>query len=218
MENNVVNNSCLMLACALYTPIMLSSVFDEEDLKDNGIEIESHITLLYSQGKIINKDNIIDDIRVILGEDSYNEFMNFLKNGDSLEKNIFSMFELGKFENDSDFIVLKLKRDHYLFKILNLINTGLRNKYEVKSDFNSYTPHITLAKLNSGMADKYLSSKKLKLILNESKISFEDLIISYGPSNVIEDKEKYNLTTFHAIDRYFRENELKKEILYSTNI
>lgn len=213
MESNVVNNSCLMLACALYTPVDLSSIFEDEDLKDTGIEKESHITLLYAQNKIIDRSSLLDDIRIILDDSdkfSYTGFIDSLKDDKFVSNNVLDSFEIGKFENDSDYIVLKLKKSVDIFNVLNIINKGLRIKYDVQSEF-SYTPHITLAELKPGTADKYLASKKLKLVLENTKIKFEDLIISYGPSGVVEDREKYNLTTFHAVDRFFREENLKRE-------
>lgn len=209
MDNNVVNNSCLMLACALYTPINLSSIFDSEDLKDTGIELESHITLLYAQGITVPKDNLMEDIEIALGDD-FDSFMNLLKNGDIIGENVLETFDLGLFENDSDYVVLKLKQDTELYTNLKLINKGLRSKYGVQSEY-TYTPHMTLAELNQGTAKKYTESKKLKAVLENSKFAVEDLIISYGPSNVVEDREKYNLTKFHAVDRFFREENLKRE-------
>lgn len=209
MDNNVVNNSCLMLACALYTPISLSSIFDSEDLKDTGIELESHITLLYAQGITVPKNNIMEDIEIALGDD-FDSFMNLLKNGDIIGKNVLETFDLGLFENDSDYVVLKLKQDNELYTNLKLINKGLRSKYGVQSEY-TYTPHMTLAELNQGTAKKYTESKKLKAVLENSKFATEDLVISYGPSNVVEDREKYNLTKFHAVDRFFREENLKRE-------
>ena len=209
MDNNVVNNSCLMLACALYTPINLSSIFDSEDLKDTGIELESHITLLYAQGITVPKNNLMEDIEIALGDD-FDSFMNLLKNGDIIGENVLETFDLGLFENDSDYVVLKLKQDTELYTNLKLINKGLRSKYGVQSEY-TYTPHMTLAELNQGTAKKYTESKKLKAVLENSKFAVEDLVISYGPSNVVEDREKYNLTKFHAVDRFFREENLKRE-------
>lgn len=209
MDNNVVNNSCLMLACALYTPINLSSIFDSEDLKDTGIELESHITLLYAQGITVPKNNLMEDIEIALGDD-FDSFMNLLKNGDIIGENVLETFDLGLFENDSDYVVLKLKQNTELYTNLKLINKGLRSKYGVQSEY-TYTPHMTLAELNQGTAKKYTESKKLKAVLENSKFAVEDLVISYGPSNVVEDREKYNLTKFHAVDRFFREENLKRE-------
>ena len=50
MEDNNSMNSCLMLAIGLYTPVELGSIFDSADYKGTGLELDSHITLLYAQG------------------------------------------------------------------------------------------------------------------------------------------------------------------------
>lgn len=211
-ENKVDINSCLMLACALYTPVSLSSVFDDKDLKDAGIELESHITLLFAQGIRIPRENIMKDIETILVGSKYDGFIDILKNSEDNNGliEVLRMFDLGLFENDSDYVVLKLRQDNELYKTLKLINTGLRNQYNVSSEF-TYTPHLSLAELNPGTAKKYMESKKLMAVLKESKFAVEDIVISYGPSGVPEDREKYNLTHFHAVERYFREENLKRE-------
>lgn len=208
MENNI--NSCLMLACALYTPVNLSSVFDSSDLKDTGVELESHITLLYAMGLRIPRENLLSEIEMILGEEDFNELLSTLENSEWSNSRVFDEFELSSFKNDLDYIVLKLKKESKYYKVFSLINKGLRSKYGVSSDY-LYTPHLTLARLVPGKSEKYLGSEKLKLILDHSLISFEDLTISYGPSNVVEDREKYNLTTFNAVSRYFRECRLKED-------
>lgn len=210
MDNKVDINSCLMLACALYTPVSLSSIFKEEDLKDTGIELESHITLLYARGVVIPSENLIDDIATILGS-KFDGFMNFLKEGNFVGECVLDTFNLGLFENDSDYVVLKMKQDNDLYQNLKLINTGLRNKYGVTSEF-TYTPHISLAELNPGTAKDYVENNgKLMAVLESSKFAPEDLVISYGPSNVVEDRVKRNLTKFHTVDRFFREENLKRE-------
>ena len=123
---------------------------------------------------------------------------------------ILNNFEIGSFENDSDYIVLKMKQTSELYKTLGLINKGLRTKYGVVSEY-SYTPHISLAELQPGTAKKYLEDPKISLILNESFVSFEDLVISYGPSNTPVDRLRYNLTTFNAIDYFFHTENMRKE-------
>lgn len=208
MENTEIN-SCLMWAVNLITPVDLSSVFDEDDLKDTGVEIDSHITLLYAQGKTIERKNLLDDILTILGAENYDIFIDMCKNKDE-ELNLLDMFELGSFENDSDYIVLKLKKDTKIFNLLSLINKGLRTKYGVSSDFDNYTPHLTLAELNPGTASKYLNSETLNLILADTTFKFEDLVISYGTSNE-EDRKQYFLTQFSCVDRYFRLQHLKED-------
>ena len=97
------------------------------------------------------------------------------------------------------------------YQNLKLINTGLRNKYRVTSEF-TYTPHLSLAELNPGTAKNYVENNgKLMAVLEGSKFAPEDLVISYGPSNVVEDRVKRNLTKFHTVDRFFREENLKRE-------
>lgn len=202
------NNSCLMMNCSLYLPVSLSSIFDKGDLKDTGIENEPHITLLYAQGKEIPKMEVLGNIETILG-DSWDWFINFIKeeNTDLVKKN----FELGSFENDSDYIILKLKKESDIYNSLGLINKGLKVTYDVKSDFATYTPHLTLAELQPGTAKKYLEKKTLDLVLEKSYVSFEDLVLSIGPSNSPVDRLRYNLTTFNAVDYYFYVENNRKE-------
>jgi len=207
MDTKDVMNSCLMWAMNLDAPVDFGSIFDYDDLKDTGLEFDSHITLLYAQGKELPRKELLGDVKSILGSD-FEDFINLCK-GDH-ECGVFTMFDLGMFENDSDYIVLKLKKDSEIFDMVNIINKGLRIKYGVSSDFSEYNPHITLAELQPGTARKYIDSETLKLVLNDSYISFEDLVLSYGTDNDVEDRKQYYLTSFKSIDRFFRIEELKK--------
>lgn len=209
MENKILTtNSCLMLAVGLYTPIDLGSIFSSVDLVDTGLELDSHITLLYAKENIIPKENMLNDINLILGDSEYNKLINDICKSENIF-NVLDLFELDSFENDIDFLVLKMKKDSDIYKTLKLINKGLRSKYSVSSDFSDYNPHITLAKLRPGTVDNYLSSKSLNAILKDSKIDFEDLMISYGDTGE-EDRKQYFLTQFKNIDRYFRLENLKR--------
>lgn len=215
MDNNEIN-SCLMWAVDLETPVDFGSIFDLADLKDTGIELDSHITLLYAQGKTIERDSLLDDIKNILNPNDYQNFYELCKEVNQEE--VLDFFDLDKFENDSDYIILKLKKDKEIFKYLRLINKGLRLKYNVSSDFDNYVPHITIAELQPGTAKKYIKSGDLHKVLECSLFDFEDLFISYGTSNEPEDRKKYFLTQFKNIDRFFRLEHLKKsneEILKS---
>ena len=60
-------NSCLMLAVNLDCPVSLKALFDEADLKDTGVELDSHITLLYAQGRELDRKAFLPDIEGILG-------------------------------------------------------------------------------------------------------------------------------------------------------
>lgn len=206
------NNSCLMLAVKLETPVCLGCVFDSEDLKDTGIELDSHITLLYAQGKELPKDNLMEDIQTILGEERTVKFLDLMKSEHDF--NVLDFFHIDSFENDSDYLVLKLNEDKEdLFNDLNLINKGLRLKYEVSTEFNNYSPHITLAELRPGTVAKYKKSDKLELILENTLLDFDDIIVSYGKSNEVEDRKQYHLTSYNSISRYFRLFNEKNDLI-----
>lgn len=205
MEENTIN-SCLMWAIGLYTPVDLASVFNSEDLRGTGLELDSHITLLYAQGKTLPRESMLTDIELILG-DKFKGFMDICKTDNHFK--VLDLFELGNFENDSGYVVLKLKKDIDIYKDLSLINKGLRTKYGVTSDFSEYTPHLTLAELNPGTSSKYLELDKLKLLLESSYVDFEDIMISFGISGEVTDRKQYFLTQYKNVDRYFRLRQLE---------
>lgn len=209
MENDVLN-SCLMLAVNLDTPVSLGCVFDEEDLKDTGIELDSHITILYAQGKVLEREKMLTEVKRLLGE-RYIELQNLMSEEHNFT--LLDYFDLSSFKNDSDYVVLKFKPEiEDIYKDLYLLNKGLRLAYDVQSEFDSYSPHITLAELKPGTADKYLESEKLKLILENTVFDFDDLVLSIGKSNEVEDRKQYFLTSFNSVQRYFRLENLRKEL------
>lgn len=207
MEENTVMNSCLMWAIGLYTPVDLASIFKSEDLRDTGLELDSHLTLLYAQGKILPRKDMMSDIETILS-DEYEGLLDICKTENRFK--VLDVFDLGSFENDSDYIVLKLKKDCEQYRILSLINKGLKTKYGVSSEFSEYTPHLTLAQLQLGKAKDYLANENLKLILENSYFDFEDIMISFGTSSEPVDRKQYFLTQYKNIDRYFRLKHLKE--------
>jgi len=198
-----------MLAVNLDCPVSLKALFDEADLKDTGVELDSHITLLYAQGKEIDRKGLMSDIQTILGDEEYFEFIERIK--DAKEFPVFDVFELGSFENDSDYLILKLKKESSIYPWLSQINKALRIRYDVSSDFADYTPHLSLAELMPGTVGKYLEAEEIKHVLTDSVVSLDDIMISYGPSNEPEDRKQYFLTSFHSVDRYFRLQHLKAE-------
>jgi len=203
-------NSCLMLAMNLSTPVSLGCVFEESDLKDTGVELDSHITLLYAQGKKIEYGGLLSSIKDILGDEDWRWLEGMIR-GDEFYS-VLDLFELGSFENDSDYIILKLRKGTPLFKTLSLINKGLSIKEDVKSEYSTYIPHLSLAELEPGKAGKYLESDILKEILSDSAVSVEDLFISYGTSSEPTDREQRWLTSWKNVDRFFRIINLKKEL------
>lgn len=206
-DNSTSMNSCLMLAIGLYTPVELGSIFDSADYKGTGLELDSHITLLYAQGRLLPRKMILEDVKSILGED-WKNFEDLISNMSRLK--VLDTFELGSFENDSDYLVLKMKKDNDIFEKLKLINLSLRKKYKVSVDFSDYMPHITLAELMPGTVEKYLKLDCLKKILENSLIDFEDLILSQGISSEVFDRKQYFLTQFKNVDRYFRLKNLRE--------
>ena len=100
--------------------------FKEEDLKDTGVELDSHITLLYAQGKRIEHVGLLSGIKEILGDEDWRWLEGMIR-GDEFYS-VLDLFELGSFENDSDYLVLKLRKGSPLFKVLSLINKGLSIK------------------------------------------------------------------------------------------
>lgn len=209
MDTNALN-SCLMLAVNLDTPVSLGCLFDTSDLKDTGIELDSHITLLYAQGKKIDYAGLLDDIKDILGDSDYNWLREMIKNDEFYS--VLDMFELGQFNNDSDYLILKLRKETELYRILRLINKSLSIKYGVGSDFTDYIPHLSLAELEPGTAEKYLKSETVQHIIQESAFNIEDLFISYGLSNEPNDRKQRFLTSDKCISRYFRLQNLRKEL------
>lgn len=202
-----MNNSCLMLAMGFYTPIDLSFIIDRDHLsEDYGFEKNSHITMTYAKDLLIPRESIRDDIEILLGEEDSESFFNTLRLGRAY--NLTDYFELGNFlGKESDYLVLKLKSDTQLYDFLGIIHKGLGVKYEIVDSFPSYNPHMTIAEMKLGTTEEYLKNNKLNLILEKSKVSFEDLILSYSSDDSIESRLPYSITTFHTVDRFFRENK-----------
>lgn len=197
-----MENSCLMLAMSFHTSVDLSSIIEESDLTKYGMEKDPHITLLFDKRENkIDKDIILPNIKNILGDDEYRVFLEVLK--DNYKFNVLDLFYLSIFDTgENDYLILRLKEDNEMFKILSKINKGLMDSLGVESDYDSYKPHLTIAELIPGTAQKYLDNKKLKLILSDSKVGFEDLVISYNS----EYDKWWSITTFHTVERLFRSN------------
>ena len=200
-------NSCLMLSMSLWTGIDLSGAFDDNDLKDTGIERDSHITIFYTDEKVIQREGLLENIRTILGG---SDFLDRLKEDSKFK--VLDYFELGKFENESDYVVLKLKKDTELFETLDILHTGLSAAYDIKSTFPEYTPHLTLAELNPGKAKQYMFSSVLGLLLETAMFKLDDFVLSNGT----EDKKykQFNVTSYNAVDRYFRQKELERDRMF----
>lgn len=197
---------CLMLASPVYTPISLEGIVDSGDLRPcwskTGLTEDHHITIVYDENGVIDQNAILDDLKSILKSD-YDVFMKFLEDDHQFRVN--GMFDLDVFENDEyDYLVLTLKKDNELYKILNRSRSGLMKSYEIESSYPDYNAHITLAELVPGTGQKYLKNEDLKKVLNDSTVSFEDLVFSMQDKKDVKEVV-WSITTFHTLERLFRE-------------
>lgn len=209
------NNSCVMLMTSLWTGIDFYAVFDEEDLKDTGIEYDSHITALYAGDLVIPRNEVLENIKLSLS-DYWTDLENLLKENEKLK--VSDHFEISKFENDSDYVIFKLREDSDIYKLMTLMNKGLVRTYGINSEFATYTPHMTLAELEVGTASKYMFSPLLSKIYENAVFSLDDLVISYGRKDKPGEYKQYNLTSFNAVTRYFRQKELERDREYYASL
>lgn len=194
------DNKCILLAASLHTVVDVDCVMDEDDNPE--LIKDPHITIIYDKQSKIEKDEVLNDIHEALGDTEYNVFMTYLK--DSYKFRVSSLFYLDVFSNDEhDFLVLRLKSDNELHGKLSIIYRYIMEKYGLVSDYDTYNPHVTLAKMKRGSAEKYISNRTLNRILNDSRVGFEDIVYSIDRGDKYE---KWNVTSFHALERFFRES------------
>lgn len=205
---NEFNSSCVMLSTSLWTCVDLFALFNDDDLKDTGVELNSHITLLFSSDRVYPKSDILDSIKRSLGDTEWDNFKDLLKSKEKLK--VTDYFDLSKFENDSDYVILRLRDDSDLFRELGMINKGLSLELGIKGDYGVYKPHMTLAELEPGAAKKYMFKKTLTHAVETALFSVDDLVISYGIKNKSNMYKEFNLTSYNAVDRYFRQQQLQK--------
>lgn len=117
----------------LQNSIPYDELYTEEDNDDYGFEDETHVTLVPCLDRHLN----VDDLKAHL---------------DKLDKYPIILSNISKFDNDK-FDVLKCDVGSY-----NLLNTNshIISNFPTFSEFKDYHPHLTIAYLKKGMADKYL--------------------------------------------------------------
>lgn len=202
-----MDTSCIMLACNLLTPVSLGSVFQDGDLTREGVISDSHITLLYAKGKILEKSDILEAI-----EPRYIDYLDNLKESekyfDALE-----LFSLSYFKGDLvDHLILKLKDNTELYGKLNYLHKALAEHFDIP-DEKDFIPHLTLADVQEGLGEKYTKDEVLLGILKGSAFQPEDFIVSFGSdSNQMEKWKTHDLTHFNSVDRFFRERDLRDEL------
>ncbi len=205
-----MENTCIMLSTPLYTPVDLRCIFDEVDLVGEGIIFDHHITVVFAKEMIIPRGDILPSMVTILGEE-YEEFVDMLKRDEKFK--VKDLYDLDCFKGeDAHHIVLKMRKEGMAWDYLEKVNKALMRKYDIKSDFPEYNPHITLASVIPGESEKYLNSKKLQLILDDSMISVDDIIYSVGEGPGTW--KQSHLTNYHALDRFFKMENDKKTPLY----
>lgn len=216
-NNTVEINSCLMQAMVLETPVDLCYCFKDEDLIY--AEPETHVTLLWAPGVMALPSRVdeMNALRTILPADDFQALINFIEEGSYLPEDWFGkIFKLDSFNNDDgDYLILKLDPENpygeWMMKVFKLINKGFKNKWEVEASKFPYNPHITLAKLEKGTAQKYIDSPSFNKILEDSNLGWSDVILSIGETGKEDDHRKQiYLTNFHAVERYFELNRARK--------
>ena len=118
-------------------------LFTKEDDDSYGNETECHVTLV----PCLNNDVDLEELKKELEDISKYEII---------------LTDVSKFENE-EFDVLKCSA-----KSMNLFDTNkrIRDKFETHSEYGyEYRPHMTIAYMQRGMADKYLLNTLPKLIV-----------------------------------------------------
>ena len=121
-------------------------LYTEEDNEDYGLEKQSHVTLV----PCLDNDIDIDKLK------------SYLKPIDEYD---IVLTDISKFECEK-FDVLKCAVKS---KTLKDTNKEIVDKFETHSEYKDYNPHMTIAYMKKGMADKYLKKILDKLILLKAK-------------------------------------------------
>ena len=114
--------------------------------EDNGLDKQSHVTLV----PCLDNDIDIDKLK------------SYLKPIDEYD---IVLTDISKFECE-EFDVLKCAVKS---KALKDTNKEIVDKFETHSEYKDYNPHMTIAYMKKGMADKYLKKILDKLILLKAK-------------------------------------------------
>ena len=158
MEENL-NTGCLMLSVPMMKQVVERMHNDLERIllshgykKDEDFEFDKYIHITIAFGININTDiNLIKEI---------------IKNRPSY----FQITELSLFENDN-FDIIKFD---VMSSDLRILNHIIKSKMEVKSTFNEYHPHLTVAYVPKGMG-RELIERLNKLLYEEMNFKFEPL-------------------------------------------
>lgn len=130
----------------LQNKIPIEELYTEEDNDNFGIENETHVTLV----PCLDKHLCCDELK------------QYLK---PLSKYPIILANISKFENDK-YDVLKCDVGS---EPLMATNSEICSKFPTFSEFKDYHPHMTIAYLKKGMADKYLKNYIIPLVMLKPK-------------------------------------------------
>ncbi len=128
----------------LQSNIKKEDLYTEEDNDDYGIEKHSHVTLV----PCLDNDVDLKELKKYLKD--INEYKGVLT-------------DISKFECEN-FDVLKCS---VISDRLKETNNKIVNDFETHSEYKEYKPHLTIAYMKRGMADKYLKDILPKLVYIE---------------------------------------------------
>ena len=158
MEENL-NTGCIMLSVPMMKQVVDRMHNDLEIIlighgyrRDEDFEFDKYVHITVAFGININTDiNLIKEI--VRNRPSY-----------------FQITELSLFENDN-FDIIKFD---VMSSDLRILNHIIKSKMEVKSIYNEYHPHLTVAYVPKGMG-RELIERLNKLLYEEMNFSFEPL-------------------------------------------
>lgn len=196
--NNKKTATFIMVAVDLETPVSLGSVIHTGE-----ITYDSHITLLAAKERSILREEVL----------LKKEWLEILKRNEDYEPLLVEdYFDLTIFPGqDNDWLVLKLKEETQLHKVLTRINNDFRESLNVEEEFQTYNPHISLAKLSKDHESIDEIKERLDPVLKTSTIALEDYILSECDMEDYKDFKKQNITPFNGVERFFRERDLMRE-------
>lgn len=184
------NSSYLLLAVDLAMPISLGTFFE------SGIQFDSHITLLDSK-TFMDKEQIFEEAKRL----KVVKFLEAAQKSDPIP--VEDLFDLDYFPRG--YVILRLKEDSSLYRYLKDVHFSLVDKFKPVTEFKKFEAHITLAK-----GDMPKNIDILERALKDSYVRFEDLLFSYEVDE--GDYKVYDLTHYNSVGRYFRIENLRKEI------
>lgn len=117
-------------------------LYTEDGTDDYGIENETHVTLVPCMDRHLNVDLLKNELKAL------SDYSIILSN-------------ISKFENDKYDV---LKCDACSCNLTNT-NSHICSKFPTFSEYEEYHPHLTIAYMKKGMADKYLQQYLTPLVV-----------------------------------------------------